>query len=167
MRKKLMLAIAILMASFKVYAQCDCNTNPKVWSKTMIYNVPNPVAITYTIKYYDCGGRIRIYDITYTTSGVGIDGLFIYANALDLFIKSLQPNLPVIQFEAQCGKWSPSGGQIGSGETGSPATFGLTFCTPLNSGCCEMVQFDMAQFLGMQPMCPIPGYQDCFLICQP
>ncbi len=140
MGKKFLLAIALLMASFQISAQlCDCNTNPKVFTKTMVFNVPNPMAITYTVKYYDCGGRIRVYDITYTASGSGLTGVFIFANALELFTTSLRPNIPIIQFQGQCAKWGPSEAQISSGEAGSPATFRLTFCTPLNSGCCEMV----------------------------
>ena len=166
-----MLAIALIMASFQISAQeeCDCNTNPKVYTKQIIQiqrPSMNKEYFTYTVKYYDCGGKIRIYDIIFTTSNG--QGNLIYANALQYFIAD-NPGIARIQFQAECARFEPKGGQIGSGESGSPVTFGLIFCTEENSTCCEMStsQFDYGQFLSMQPKCPNPNFQNCLLICQP
>lgn len=169
MGKKLVLAIALLMASFQISAQCDCNSNPKVWSTSIVHPVPNfgSVTHTYTVKYFDCGGVIRVYDILFKTSRLGFDDRLVFANGMEHFLQSLKPNIPIIQLQGECGRWAPSGGQIGSGESSYPTTYGLVFCTDENSTCCQMANFDMGQFLGTHPSCPNPNLSNCFLICQP
>lgn len=159
-----MLAIVLLMVSFQVNAQdprCfDCPEGGSTTTSTFT----NPLG-TFNVTYIDCGGQVRITNIT--VNGASTAGSLLYTNALLFFFQN-NPGVNEIIMPASCWKWHntwniPNANLEGWFVGGLRPTLTLVACA--ETGCCIFNRSGagLLEQLGINaPMCG----QDCFEVCQ-